>query len=399
MLSLINWFSQVASVAQFGVLSVPQRIGSVAASLFGIAGVVAVLVSVLSMAVGFRKTMLASASPNSAIVLRTGADDEMSSGLSVDDTRLVADAPGLARGTNGPLASAELFVVINLPKRSTGTDANVPLRGVEQNAFQVRDNAKIVQGTNFVRGKNEVVVGVGAAQEFAGLEVGNKFRVGRNEWTVVGTFSAAGASSESEIWTDATVLQDAFHRGNGFQSVSARLTSPEAFLQFSNSLATDPRLSVKVLRQSDYYAEQSTMVTNLITTLGVLIGLLMAIGAVFGALNTMYNSVAARRREIATLRALGFGAGAVIVSVLLESLAIALVGGAFGAAVAYLAFNGFHTGTMNFQTFSQVTFAFAVTPALLVQGIVWATVIGMLGGLLPALRAARLPIAAALREL
>jgi putative ABC transport system permease protein len=396
---MLNWLSQIVSVTKFGVLSIPQRIGSVAAALFGIAGVVGVLVSVLSMAVGFKKTMLASASPNSAIVLRTGADDEMSSGFGQEETRLIADAPGLARTSEGSLASAELFVVINLPKRSSGTDANVPLRGVEQAAFRVRDNLKIVQGRAFERGKTEVVVGVGAAREFAGLELGNKFKVGRNEWTVVGLFSAGGAASESEIWTDATVLQEAYHRGNSYQSVYAKLASPAAFFQFQQSLTNDPRLSVKVLRQSDYYSEQSTMVTTLITTLGVLIASLMAIGAIFGALNTMYNSVAARTREIATLRALGFGSGAVVVSVLLESLTIALIGGALGAAIAYFAFNGFHTGTMNLQTFSQVTFSFLVTPQLLIQGIVWATIIGLLGGLFPALRAARLPIAAALREL
>ena len=396
---MLNWLSQIVSVTKFGVLSIPQRIGSVAAALFGIAGVVGVLVSVLSMAVGFKKTMLASASPNAAIVLRTGADDEMSSGFGQEETRLIADAPGLARTSEGSLASAELFVVINLPKRSSGTDANVPLRGVEQAAFRVRDNLKIVQGRAFERGKTEVVVGVGAAREFAGLELGNKFKVGRNEWTVVGLFSAGGAASESEIWTDATVLQEAYHRGNSYQSVYAKLASPAAFFQFQQSLTNDPRLSVKVLRQSDYYSEQSTMVTTLITTLGVLIASLMAIGAIFGALNTMYNSVAARTREIATLRALGFGSGAVVVSVLLESLTIALIGGALGAAIAYFAFNGFHTGTMNLQTFSQVTFSFLVTPQLLIEGIVWATIIGLLGGLFPALRAARLPIAAALREL
>ncbi len=396
---MINWLAQIASITQFGLLSIPRRLGSVIASMVGIAGVVGVLVSMLSMAVGFRKTMLASGAPDSAIVLRSGAEDEMSSGLSQDEIRLVADAPGLARDSNGPLVSAELFVIINLPKRSSGTDANVPLRGVEQAAFNVRDNVKIVQGRIFERGKNEVVVGAGAAQEFAGLSVGEKLRVGRNEWRIVGVFSAKGAASESEMWTDVIALQEAYKRGNSFQSVHAKLISPAAFLQFSNSIATDPRLSAKAIRQSDFYAEQSTMVTKLISTLGVLIAFLMAIGALFGALNTMYNSVAARTREIATLRALGFGAGAVVVSVLLESIAIALAGGAFGALVAYLLFNGFHTGTMNFQTFSQVTFSFAVTPALLVLGVAWATVIGVIGGLFPAVRAARLPIASALREL
>src|SRR6266446_1880895 len=235
---MINWLSQVLSVAKFGVLSIPQRLGSVAAALFGIAGVVGVLVSVLSMAVGFKRTMLASAAPNSAIVLRSGADDEMSSGFAQEESRLIADAPGLARGTEGPLASAELFVIINLPKRSSGTDANVPLRGVEQAAFHVRDKLKIVQGREFKGGKNEVVVGVGAAQEFLGLEVGKKLKVGRNEWEVVGIFSAGGGTAESEVWTDANVLQGAYHRGNSYQAVYAKLVSPSAFQQFKDSLTT-----------------------------------------------------------------------------------------------------------------------------------------------------------------
>ena len=380
-------------------MSMPQRRGSVVAAVFGIAGVVGVLIGVLSMAVGFRQALLASGSPDAAIVLRSGADTEMVSGLGRDETRVIADAPGLARGAEGPLASAELFVIINLPKRSTGTDANVALRGVEPAAFQVRDRLKFERGRAFTPGKNEIVVGAGAAQEFAGLEVGKTLRVGRNDWLVTGIFSAGGGTAESEIWADATVLQAAYHRGNSFQSVYARLTSPAAFNQFKDALTTDPRLSVKVLRQTDYYAEQSTMLTKLITTLGVLVAFLMAIGAVFGALNTMYSSVSARTREIATLRALGFGSGAVVASVMLEALALALAGGIIGAAGAYLACNGFHTATVNWQSFSQVTFAFEVTPQLLGRGISWAVTIGMIGGLLPALRAARLPIAAALQEL
>jgi putative ABC transport system permease protein len=395
----INWLSQVASVTKFGLLGIPQRRGSVAAALFGVAGVVAVLIGVLSIAAGFQKAMNASASPDAAIVLRSGADSEMVSGFSRENTRLIADAPGLARTPDGPLASAELFVIINLPKRSTGTDANVPLRGVERAAFALRDKFKIVQGRAFEWGKSEVVVGAGAAREFSGLEVGAKMKVGRYEWPVVGVFSAGGGSAESEIWTDATVLQEAYHRGDSFQSVYARLASPGSFNQFEGSLTNDARLNVKVQRQSEYYAGQSTEVTKLITTLGVLVASLMAVGAVFGALNTMYSAVSARAREIATLRALGFGRGAVVVSVLLESLALALLGGVLGAAVAWFTFNGFQTATMNWQSFSQITFAFAVTPALLVQGVVWATVIGLIGGLFPAVRAARLPIAAALREL
>jgi len=292
-----------------------------------------------------------------------------------------------------------LFVIINLPKRSTGTDANVPLRGVEEQAFHVRDQFKIVEGRRFDPGKNEVIVGIGAARQFAGLDIGKTIKVGRYDWPVVGTFSAGGGTAESEIWTDATVLQGAYHRGDSFQSVYTKLSSPAAFDQFKDTLTTDPRVSVKVLRQTEYYADQSTAVTKLITTLGVMIAFLMAIGAVFGALNTMYSAVSTRTREIATLRALGFGSGAVLVSVMLESLVLAIMGGVVGATIAYVAFNGFETATMNFQSFSQVTFAFRVTRQLLVQGIVWATIIGLIGGLFPAVRASRLPIAAALREL
>jgi putative ABC transport system permease protein len=395
----INWLSQIAAVTKFGLLGIPQRLGSVGAAVFGIGGVVAVLVGVLSIAKGFQRTMAASSAADAAIVLRSGADSEMVSGLGRENTRLIADAPGVARTAAGPQASAELFVIINLPKRSTGTDANVPLRGVERAAFQVRDQLKIVAGRPFEWGKNEVIVGVGAAREFAGLQVGSTIRVGRYEWPVVGVFSAGGGTAESEIWTDATVLQAAYNRGDSFQSVYARLNSPAAFTAFKDALTTDPRLDVKVLRQADFYAEQSTAVTTLITTLGYIITCLMAIGAVFGALNTMYSSVAARTREIATLRALGFGRGAVVVSVMLEALALALGGGAAGAGVAYFVFNGFETATMNWQSFSQVTFAFRVTPELLVQGVVLAALIGLMGGLMPALRAARRPIAMALREL
>ncbi|MGC9940786.1 MAG: ABC transporter permease [Verrucomicrobiota bacterium] len=394
-----NWISQIASITRFGLMSLPQRRGAVAATVIGIAGVVAVLVGVLSIAAGFRHAMAVSASPAGAIVLRSGADSEMVSGLGSDEARLVADAPGIARTDHGPLASAELYVIIDLPKRKTGTDANVPLRGVEPAALQVRDNLKLIQGRMFDWGRDEVIVGRGAAQEFAGLDVGSSIQVGRYQWPVVGVFSADGGVAESEIWTDAKVLQAAYNRGNSFQSVSVRLVSPAAFQAFKDSLTSNPQLNVQVIRQTDYFAQQSETLTRLITTLGYLIAILMALGAVFGALNTMYSAVAARTREIATLRALGFGSGAVVVSLLLESLLLALAGGVMGGALAYIAFNNFHTSTMNFQSFSQVTFAFKVTPTLLLRGIAWALLIGLIGGLFPAFRAARLPIAAALREL
>jgi len=395
----VNWLSQVGAITKFGLMSIPQRRGAVAATVIGIAGVVAVLVGVLSIAAGFQKVMAVSGAPDAAIVLRSGADSEMVSGFGRDQTRVIADAPGVARNDQGPLSSAELFVIINLPKRSTGMDANVPLRGVEKAAWEVRDHMQIVQGRMFDWGKDEVIVGSGAAREFSGLEVGSKIKVGRYEWPVVGIFSANGAVPESEIWTDAKVLQDAYNRGDSFQSVRVRLNSPGAFQEFKDSLTSNPQLSVKVVRQSEYYVEQSETLTRLIRTLGFLIAFLMAVGAVFGALNTMYSAVAARTREIATLRALGFGSGAVVMSLMIEALLLALAGGVIGGGLAYLAFNNLHTSTMNWQSFSQVAFAFQVTPQLLLRGMIWAAVIGLIGGLFPAIRAARLPVASALREL
>lgn len=393
-----NWIAQIISVTSFNLRSIPERKGAVIAAAVGIAGVVAVLVGVLSIAAGFRAAMTVSGAKDIAIVLRSGADNEMTSGLSREEVRLISDASDLARTADGPLASAELFVIINLPKRSTGTDANVPLRGVEKAAIPVRGDVKIVEGRKFEPGRNEVIVGVGAARAFAGMEVGKKFRVGQNDWAVVGIFSGGGGAAESEIWTDAAVLQPAYHRGDSFQSVCAKLTSPNVFLQFSNSLATNPQLKVRAVRQDDLLKEQSSALTGFIAGFGIFIAALMGLGALFGALNTMYSAVAARTREIATLRALGFGSSPIVLSVLFESLALAVVGGAFGASAAYLAFDGFKAATMNWQTFSQIAFAFQVTPLLLFFAMFWAAGIGLVGGLFPAIRAARLPIAAALRE-
>ena len=395
---MFNWFSQIFALIQFNLRTIWQRKGSSAAALFGIAGVVAVLVGVLSIAQGFRAVMNASGKPDTALILRSGADTEMMSGLTRDTTRIIADIEGIARSAEGALASAELFVIINLAKRSTGTDANVPLRGVEPMAFSVRSDVTIIQGRPFEWGRNEVIVGSGAVREFEGLELGAQIPVGKEEWTVVGIFEANGGISESEIWTDASVLQPAFRRGSSFQSVYAKLEAPEGFQDFKDRLTTDPRLNVKVVRQDDYYAEQSTAITGLITGLGTLIAGLMGVGAVFGALNTMYSAVSSRTREIATLRALGFGNGPVVISVMVEALVLAIIGGAIGAGLAYVAFDGFRAATMNWQSFSQVAFAFDVTPRLLVRGIFYAAMIGLVGGLFPAIRAARMPVATALRE-
>lgn len=396
---MLNWLSQVAAVTWVNLRTIPARRGTSLATVVGVAGVVIVSIAVFSIAEGVRHALLSNAASDTAIVLRAGSDSEMMSGLSREATRIIAEGPGVRRSPAGPMASAELYVVVDLPKRSTGTNANVPLRGVQPAAFEVRDEVRILEGRRFEPGRNEVIVGRGAASQFSGLELGNHLRWGENEWTVVGIFSADGGLAESEIWCDAGVLQPAYRRGSSFQSVYARLDAPDAFQGFKDALTSDPQLDVKVIRESEYYQDQSEALTGLIRTLGIVITLLMSVGAIFGALNTMYAAVAARVREIATLRALGFRAGPVVLSVLTESLLLALVGGGLGAAIAYFAFNGFQTSTMNWATFSQLSFSFTVTPVLLGLGLACALVMGLIGGLFPAVRAARLPVATALREL
>jgi len=396
---VFNGTKQIVSVTQFSLRSLPQRLGSSATAMLGIAGVVAVMVGVLSIAQGVQQTMTDSAGDNNAIVLRSGADTEMMSGLSGDDTRLISEAPGIARDAEGAIASPELFVIVNLPMRSTGTDANVPLRGVQATAPQVRDGFKIVEGRMFERGLNEVVVGRGAASQFSGLTLGSSIEVGKDEWPVVGIFEAAGGMAESEVWVDASVLQQAYRRGNSYQAVYVKLDGTDGFDQFKDALTSDPRLNVKPMRTADYYAAQSTTLYNLITGLGTTIAIIMGLGAVFGALNTMYTAVSSRTREIATLRALGFSSGPVIISVVTESLVLALLGGMLGAVLAYIAFDGYQAATLNFASFSAITFAFDVNLKLLIQGVVFALLIGLIGGLFPAIRAARQPIANALREL
>lgn len=391
--------SQILAITLVNIRSIPQRLGSSIVAIVGIAGVVVVFVSVLSIAQGFRAAMTTAGDPRTAIVLRAGTDSEMSSGLSREQTQLVKDAPGLARNAGGPVASAELFVIVNHPKRSTGTDANVPLRGVEPGAFDVRPRLRLVEGRRFAPGRNEIVAGRAAAGQFAGLEVGQDVRWGENAWKVVGIFEADGAISESELWCDARVLQGAYRRGDSFQSVYVQLEREDTLEAFKAALAADPRLNVMVERETDYLAAQSTVLQTIIRTIGFVIAGLMAIGAVFGAINTMYNAVASRTREIATLRALGFGALSIVTSVMAESAVLALLGGLLGGALAWTVFDGYRTSTMNFQSFSQVAFAFRVTPTLLAQGLACALVMGLLGGILPAIRAARLPIVNALREL
>ncbi len=391
--------TQLLAITAVNIRSLPQRLGSSLVAVVGIAGVVVVFVSVLSIAQGFKAAMTTAGDPRTAIVLRAGTDSEMSSGLSREQTQIVKDAPGVARDADGAVASAELFVIVNHPKRSTGTDANVPLRGVESAAFAVRPRLRLVEGRRFEPGRNEIIVGRAAAGQFSGLAVGQTVRWGENAWSVVGIFEADGSISESEIWCDARVLQGAYRRGDSFQSVYVQLEREDALESFRAALTGDPRLNVMVERETDYLADQAVVLQTIIRTIGFVIAGLMGVGAVFGAVNTMYTAVANRTREIATLRALGFGATAIVSSVLAESTVLAVAGGVIGGALAYLGFDGFQTSTMNFQSFSQVAFAFRVTPALLGQGLLCAVAMGLLGGILPAIRAARLPIVNALREL
>ena len=395
----INWLSQIASVTQFNFLTLPQRKGSSAAAIFGIAGVVAVMVAVLSIAEGILQTMENSASPENVIVMRGGSNSEMMSILSGDDVRIISEGPGLARDENGAIASPELFVVINLPMRSTGTDANVPLRGIGRKAMGVREEFRIVDGRMFEWGLNEVIVGVGARYEFSGLEIGSMITVAQEQWLVVGVFEVAGGLAETEIWVDSAVLQPVYRRGNSFQVVYAKLESEGSFPEFKDVLTSDPRLNVKPMRETDYYESQSEILYRLITGLGVLIAVIMGFGAVFGALNTMYTAVSSRTREIATLRALGFHSSPVVISVLIESLLLAFIGGVIGAGLAWWVFDGFRAATLNFTSFSQVAFAFDVSLPLLTRGIIFAMIIGLIGGLFPAVRSVRQPVSTALREL
>ena len=394
-----NALSQAVTVTTMNLRNMSARLTSSIVALVGIAGVVTVLVGVLSIREGFRAVLDESGATDVAIVLRNGATDEMGSGLTLEQTRVISDNPLVARDAEGVVASPELYVVVDVPMKSTGTAANVPLRGVGAQARKLRQHFKIVEGRDFRPGTFEVIVGRGASLQFAGLTVGNKIKWGTTDWTVAGIFEDKGSVSESEIWTADSALQNAYNRGTSYQSMRVKLSSASAVSAFKNAMTSDPRLNVRMFTERQYYQEQSRSLILLVSTIGTAIAVLMGLGAIFAALNTMYSAVSARTREIATLRAMGFGATPVVASVLAEGVLLGLVGGAIGAIVSFIAFNGVRASTMNFASFSQISFAFTVTPQLLLQALVYALVLGLVGGLLPSLRAARLPIATGLREL
>ena len=379
--------------------SIKERWTSTIVAVLGIAGTVGVFVAMLSLARGFKATLVASGSPGNALIMRAGSSSEMMGGITLDSVRVAQDAPGVAHDANGPLVTQEVVGVVPFPLISTGTDANVQVRGVSPNVLTIRNFAKIVEGRMFQPGLAELVVGKNASRTYAGLTVGNSVNFGGGRWQVVGIFDAGGSSFDSEVWCDAHILSQVLKRpDNIFQSATIHLTSPAAFQQFKDAVTADPRMNVDVWREVDYYAKQSTTMTRLITVLGGFVAAIMAIGAIFGALNTMYSAVAERGREIATMRALGFSTWNVILSFLFEALLISFTAGLIGC-LAVLPLNGLTTNTMNWQTFSNLAFAFKITFDLLLMGVLFALVMGVLGGLLPAIRAAISPVAVALREL
>lgn len=402
-LALWMWLTrrgrQARSVAGVGLSTLPQRLGSSLVIVIGIAGVVGVLVALLAMAEGYRTTLRRSGSTDTAIVLRGGSSAEVMSVLTNEEVTVIGDVAGIARGADGePLVSPELVVAANLPIKGGGPDelGSVQFRGVGEKAFAVRPNVELVAGRRFTPGLRELIAGTGAQRQFAGLAVGNEVQLGSQAWTVVGIFESNDAMA-SELWADAATVASAYRRGSSRTSVVAKLTDAGDFGAFEAALAADPRLGVDTLTTLEYFENQSSQMTTVLRVVGMVVGGIMAIGAVFGALNCMFAAVAERAREIATLRAIGFRGLPVVVAVMLETMLLAVAGGVIGGVIAWFTFNGFTASTIAGGV-GQLTFDFQVTPELLWTGVKWALAIGFVGGLYPAMRAARLPVTTALRE-
>jgi putative ABC transport system permease protein len=388
---------QALAITGISIRSIPERWAPSLVIVVGLAGVVAVFTALLAMATGFESTLKATGRTDAALVLRGGSDAELNSAYDRASTDLIKEQPGIATGADGrPLASAELMVIAELVRKDdVRNGANITLRGVEPAAFALRPQLKIVGGRNFTPGLRELIVGRGVLQQFQGAAIGDTVRMRGSEWKVVGTF-ASGDAHDSEMWTDINVARSTFGR-QGSSSVLAALDGPEGLARLRSAVAAEPRLSLDVMREQDYFSGQTKQFRKTIGFLAGVVTLIMALGAVFAALNSMYAAVAARGKEIATLRALGFGGLPVVGSVMTEALLLALAGGVLGAVIAYTLFNNLSVSTLG-QNFTQVVFNFKVTPQLVARGLVIAVIIGMLGGFMPALRAARLPVTASLRE-
>ncbi len=396
---MFGWLKQTAALSSLNLRSLPQRPGTAAVAMSGIAALTGVFAGVLSMASGFEKTMGGSGQEDVALVLRSGSTTELNSRFTSEQADVIRFAPGIARDAAGePQVSSELFWVVNAVDRSSGGETNVALRGIQPSGYALRKDYRLAEGREFTPGRFELIVGRGARNQFAGLEPGQTIRFGKTEWMVTGVFEAGGSVFESELWCDVNVLQSAYQLGSGFQVVRARMDGAGGRARFEEALAGDQRLAADVRSEKEFYAQQAEDTTVLIRLIGIPVSVLMAIGAMFAALNAMYASIVARARELATLRALGFGSFPTALAALLESVALAFLGGALGCAIAWLALNGFQASTLA-TSFSQVVFNFAVTPDLLAQGMAAALVVGLAGGIFPAVRAATAPVTVALREL
>ena len=383
----------------YNLRSVRARWTSSIVAIMGIGGTVGVLLAMLAMAAGFQATLVASGSPSNALIMRAGSNSEMIGTVTLTQVQIIQSAPGVARDANGPMVSPEVVVIAPLPLKATGTDANAQIRGVSGKALEVRPSVHIIQGRMFTLGLDEIIVGKNAEASYSGLDLGSTVRISGVNWNVVGIFDSGGSAFDSELWCDAALLDAAYVRPtNIFQSVTAHLPSAGDFHAFKDALTSDPRMTVSVDRETDYYEKQSEGLANFIRVMGFMVASVMAIGAVFGALNTMYSAVSERSREVATMRAIGFSGISVVFSFVFEALFIAFIGGLLGY-IFVLPLNGFTAGTLNWQTFSHVSFAFRVTPLLFVIGVCFSLLMGLIGGVPPAIRAARRPIAVALREL
>jgi putative ABC transport system permease protein len=386
---------QVLSITALGLRSIPDRIGATLVIVVGLAGVVAVFTALLAMAAGFSSTLESAGRSDVALVLRGGSQAELNSGISREQGTIIKQAPGVAKGPDGqPLASAEVVVIAELLKPGEKTGSNITVRGVEPAAFALRPQLRIVEGRSFGQGLRELIVGQGVARQFEGARLGQAIRMRGSDWTVVGVF-ASGDAYESELWADVDVAQSTFNR-QGYSAVRLLLADREKIQAVKDALSADPRVNVDVETEKQYFSGQTRQFRRTIGILAYFVTAIMGLGAVFAALNTMYAAVGSRAREIATLRAIGFRGVPVVLAILIESLLLALAGGILGALAAYVLFNNMAVSTLG-ANFTQVVFRFAVTPALVVNGLVIAVVIGMIGGFLPALRAARQPVTTALR--
>ena len=384
-------FGQVKEITIMNLMNLPSRLGSSAVIVVGIAGVVAVLVGLLSMAAGFQAALEGAGRADRAIIMRDGTTSEMNGAMPPADRAVIKAMEEVA------FASGESYVVVAIDKIGTDVPSNVVVRGVEPEAFEIRDELTVVNGRRFEAGKAEVMVGIKAVDQFENLQLDDELEVRGQSWVVVGHFESGGSATEGEIWADANNVMSAFRRNGHSNTMRVQLTSPEAGQSLHQKLQDDPRFDLMVKSEKEFYASQSEQRASLINGFGIAVGVIMAIGAVFAALNTMYSAVSARTVEIATLRALGFGNAPVVISVMIESLFLAVIGGVVGGALVWVAFDGYTASTLNSASFSQVAFDFAVTPALLQMGLTWALMLGFIGGLFPAIRAARLPITTALR--